>query len=335
MSTTSPKRPVSGMTAVVIGGGVIGASWAALFLVNGLKVVLSDPDAAIGNQVRGIIQAALPALQALGYEVLDAMRQLSFQSDTAKAVAQADVVQECGPETVTFKRALWKTVEAAAPKDALLCSSSSTIPASVQYTEMVDRSRLLIGHPFNPPHLMPLVEVVPSPETQADIVARALSFYRSVGKVALEIKKEIPGFVANRLQAAIFQEAVYLVAEGVVTLDQLDDIVTSSLGIRWATSGPFLSFHLGGGLGGLAHFIDHLGPAMEAAWGHLGKARLDGVTKTLLLHQLAESYGAGSFPHLAEVRDSKEVAVIRGLAQARSPTAYPHRGDGESVPPIV
>lgn len=335
MSTTSPNRPVPAMTAVVIGGGVVGASWAALFLVNGLKVVLSDPDPAIGGQVRGIIQAALPALQALGYKVLDAQRQLSFQSDTALAVAQADVVQECGPETVDFKTALWRTVEAAAPKEALLCSSSSTIPASIQYAEMVDRSRLLIGHPFNPPHLMPLVEVVPSAETQADIVARALSFYRSVGKVALEIKKEIPGLVANRLQAAILQEAVYLVAEGVVTLDQLDDIVTSSLGIRWATSGPFLSFHLDGGPGGLAHSIDLLGPSMDAAWGRLGKARLDGVTKTLLLHQLAESYGAGSFPHLAEMRDSKEVAVIKGLAQARSPMAYPHRGDGKSVPPIV
>jgi ketoreductase RED1 len=335
MSTTSPKRPVSRMTAVVVGGGVIGASWTALFLVNGLKVVLSDPDPAIADQVRGIIQSALPALQALGYQVLDVQRQLAFQSDTALAVAQADIVQECGPETVAFKTALWKTVEAAAPKEALLCSSSSTIPASTQYTEMQDRSRLLICHPFNPPHLMPLVEVVPSPQTQPDIVARALSFYRSIGKVALEIKKEIPGFVANRLEAAIFQEAVYLVAEGVVTMDQLDDIVTSSLGIRWATSGPFLSFHLGGGPGGLGHFVDHLGPAMEAAWAHLGKARLDGVTKTLLLHQLAESYGGGSFPHLAEVRDSKEVAVIKGLAQARSPTAYPHRGDGESEPPIV
>jgi ketoreductase RED1 len=151
----------------------------------------------------------------------------------------------------------------------------------------------------------------------------------------LEIKKEFPGFVANRLQAALFQEAVYLVAEGVVTLEQLDDIVTSSLGIRWATSGPFLSFHLSEGPGGLAHFVDHLGPAMEAAWGQLGKARLDGVTKTFLLHQLAESYGAGSFPHLAEVRDSKEVAVIKGLAQARSLATAPHRGDGESPPHFV
>ncbi|HEY0801750.1 MAG TPA: 3-hydroxyacyl-CoA dehydrogenase family protein, partial [Steroidobacteraceae bacterium] len=155
-------------------------------------------------------------------------------------------------------------------------------------------------------------------KTRPEITVRALAFYNGVGKVALEIKKEIPGFVANRLQAAIFQESVYLVAEGVVTLEQLDDIVTSSLGIRWATSGPFLSFHLGGGQGGLAHFVEHLGPPMELAWQHLGKARFDGSTKTLLMQQLAESYGAGSFTHLSEIRDAKEVGVINGLKQVQS-----------------
>ena len=316
MSITQ-DNPFAGKTAAIIGGGVIGASWAALFLVNGLKVVLSDPDPAIKAKVDDIIAAALPALRALGYDVTDVETRLSFQKDNAAAVSNADFVQECGPENVDFKKELWKLVEKAAPRDALLLSSSSTIPASIQCAAMKDPSRLLIGHPFNPPHLMPLVEVVPTPKTQPAITVRALAFYTGIGKVALEIKKEIPGFVANRLQAAIFQESVYLVAEGVVTLEQLDDIVTSSLGIRWATSGPFLSFHLGGGPGGLAHFVDHLGPPMETAWQHLGKARFDGPTRTLLMQQLADSYGSGSFAHLSEVRDLEEVAVINGLAQAQ------------------
>jgi ketoreductase RED1 len=179
---------------------------------------------------------------------------------------------------------------------------------------MADRSRLVVGHPFNPPHLMPLVEVVPTPDTDPAIVNKALAFYDSLGKVALAIRKEIPGFVANRLQAAIFRESVYLVREGVVTIDELDDIVTSSLGIRWATSGPFLSFHLGGGPGGLAHFIEHLGPPMEAAWKHLGAASFDEETKSTLLEQLGRSYGRASFDELSMVRDEKEIAVINGLS---------------------
>jgi ketoreductase RED1 len=318
VSALNSESGYAGKTAVIIGGGVIGASWTALFLVNGLKVVISDPDPEIATKARAVIAAAMPALQALGYEPADVDANLAFEKDNARAVAAADIVQECAPERVDFKQSLWKLIEAAAPKHALLCSSSSSIPASMQFTEMADPSRLVVGHPFNPPHLMPLVEVVPTPKTDPAITARALDFYRSVGKVALEIKKEVPGFVANRLQAAIFQEAVFLVAQGVVTLDQLDDVVTSSLGVRWATSGPFLSFHLGGGPGGLTHFMEHLGPPLERLWESLGKARFDEATKALLNQQLSASYGASSFDALSDVRDEKEVAVINGLAQVRS-----------------
>jgi len=318
MQASKSDGSYAGKTAVIIGGGVIGASWAALFLVNGLKVIVSDPDPQIESKVKAIIEAALPALRSLGYKAVDVEAMLSFDKDNSRAVAAASIVQECAPERVEFKQALWKSIEAAAPKDALLCSSSSTIPASVQFTQMADPSRLLIGHPFNPPHLMPLVEVVPTAKTDPKITARALAFYSAMGKVALEIKKEIPGFVANRLQAAIFQESVFLVTEGVVTLSELDDVVTNSLGIRWATSGPFLSFHLGGGPGGLAHFLEHLGPPMELAWKNLGKAKLEAATKTLLSNQLSTSYGASAFDALSEIRDEKEVAVINSLAKVKS-----------------
>jgi ketoreductase RED1 len=317
MSNLAKAPPHAGKTAVIIGGGVIGASWAALFLVNGLKVVISDPDPEIASKAKAIIADAMPALEALGFQPIDIEGRLTFEKDNATAVADADVVQECGPENLGFKQALWRVIEAAARPDALLFSSSSTIPASAQFTQMQDPSRLVVGHPFNPPHLMPLVEVVPTPQTDPAITARALAFYNDLGKVALEIRKEIPGFVANRLQAAIFQEAVFLVAQGVVTLDQLDAIVTSSLGIRWATSGPFLSFHLGGGPGGLAHFIEHLGPPMEAAWKHLGAASFDDATKALLTQQLQASFGTTPFAELSEIRDAKEVVVINGLAKVQ------------------
>ena len=323
MSSKNSPLPHQGKTAVVIGGGAIGASWAALFLVNGLRVIVSDPDPAIASKVRAVVEAALPALSAMGYEDVDIDANLAFDSDTARAARQADVVQECGPERLALKQALWKTIEAAAPAQALLLSSSSSIPASGQAALMKDPSRLLVGHPLNPPHLMPLVEVVPTPDADPALVERALAFYGDIGKVARTIRKEIPGFVANRLQAAIFRESVFLVREGIVTIDELDDIVTNSLGIRWATSGPFLAFHLSGGSGGLTHFLEHLGPPMEAAWKHLGTATLDDATRALLIDQLDSSYGMASFEDLSELRDAREINVIESLFALGGPLQRP------------
>ncbi len=162
---------------------------------------------------------------------------------------------------------------------------------------------------------MPLVEVVPTGQSDAETVARAIAFYRGLGKVALELKKEIPGFVANRLQAAIFRECMYLLREEVVSMRDLDDIVTSSLGIRWATNGPFLSFHLGGGAGGMAHFVEHLGKGgMEKLWATFGEVSYDAPTSQLLVDQARQYYGRRSIDDLAEDRDKKEVAIINALA---------------------
>lgn len=260
------------------------------------------------------MEAAVPALAALGYAPFDITQRVRFESDIALAVADAFVVQECGPERPGFKQGLWEVVEAAAPRDALLCSSSSGIPASLQHTEMRDQTRLLVGHPFNPPHLMPLVEVAPTPTTDPDVVDRAVAFYDAMGKVTRVVRKEVPGFVANRLQAAMFRECVSLVSGGVVTIDELDDIVTTSLGLRWATAGPFLSFHLGGGAGGLSHFVEHLGPPMEQLWATLGAPCFSQATKDLITRQAAQSYGAFSVAQLAKSRDVREIAVINALA---------------------
>lgn len=323
MSTEQSSLPHAGKTVAIIGGGVIGASWAALFLVNGLRVVVCDPDPAIAQRVRAAVAAALPALRAMGYTQIDMDSSMVFESDVARATMDADIIQECGPEDLALKQTLWKAIEAAAPARALLLSSSSAIPASAQAAQMLDAARLMIGHPFNPPHLMPLVEIVPTPDSDPALVDRALAFYSDIGKVARVIRKEIPGFVANRLQAAIFRESVFLVREGIVTLDELDDIVMNSLGIRWATSGPFLSFHLGGGAGGLSRFLDHLGAPMEAAWKHLGEATLDEATRNLLIDQVESSYGMASFEELSELRDAREVNIIEGLFALGGPMQRP------------
>ncbi|WP_084579172.1 3-hydroxyacyl-CoA dehydrogenase NAD-binding domain-containing protein [Sphingomonas azotifigens] len=309
----------TGKTAAVIGGGVVGASWAALFAAHGLQVVISDPDPDIERKAMAMIAAAIPSLVALGHAPFDPAARIRFERDNGYAVADAFIVQECGPERPGFKQAVWELIEASAPADALLCSSSSGLPASLQQTEMHDQTRLIIAHPFNPVHLMPLVELVPSPTTDPAVIARAVAFYDALGKVTRVIRKEIPGFVANRLQAAIFRECVSLVRNGVVTVEELDDIVTTSVGVRWATAGPFLSLHLGGDAGGLPESVERLGPLVERLWASLGTPRLDEQTKALILLQADDSYGAWSIADLTATRDAKEVAVINALAEPLVP----------------
>jgi ketoreductase RED1 len=297
--------------ATVVGGGVIGVSWTALFLAHGLHVTVSDPLPGIETRVRAAIAQIAPTLADLGLTV-DGER-LAFEPDVSVAVATADVVQENGPERTDVKRSLWASIEQGAPPDAIFASSSSSIPASVMAASMKQPQRLVVGHPFNPPHLVPLVEVVPSPDTDPAAVQRAVDFYRAVGKRPQVLSREIPGFVANRLQAALFREAVNLVAEGVVTEQQLDDVVTSSIGMRWAVAGPFLTFHLGGGPGGLGDFLTHLGPTLEALWSNLGSPTLDQKTADLLRAQ-ANGFD-GPVDELAQRRDAGETALMRALGE--------------------
>ncbi|WP_227246413.1 3-hydroxyacyl-CoA dehydrogenase NAD-binding domain-containing protein [Paraburkholderia caribensis] len=318
MNTSKVKHPLDQKKVVVIGGGVIGASWAALFLANGMRVVINDPQPGIESKVCDYVAQAMPALQALGYDMSAALQQLSFESVLANAVADADFVQENGPERADFKTALWATIERSAPAHCLFFSSSSGIPASIQASQMQSPGRLIIGHPFNPPHLLPLVEVVPNPQTARALIDASLDFYRALGKCPLEIRKEIDGFVANRLQSAIFRECVYLVSQGVITAADLDSVVTQSLGIRWATNGPFLSFHLGGGDGGFSHFVDHLAPGMETRWREqlASTVHFDEATKKLLVEQIESGYGDRSIAQLAEARDEREITIINSARKA-------------------
>lgn len=306
--------PQPGRVAV-IGAGVIGASWAALFVAHDLKVTVCDPRPEAEAEVRDVIERSADALAALGARPRAALAALRFDSDVERAVAGAVLVQENGPERLDFKQALWPRIQDAAAPGALLLSSSSAIPASMQATRLRDASRLLIGHPFNPPHLVPLVEVVPGSATSPEATEQALVFYRALGKVPQVLKKEIPGFVANRLQSAIFRECVHLVREGVVRIDELDTIVTQSIGLRWAVNGPFASFHLGGGDGGLAGFIRQFGPGMEARWRSLGDPHFDAETTALLTAQVADSYGRESRAVLEDRRDRAQLAVQAALAK--------------------
>lgn len=272
--------------------------------------------------MRDAIAGIAPTLDALGLPTADLTARLIFADDVEGAVDGADVVQENGPEDIEFKRQLWATVEHLVAPTTLLLSSTSGIKATAQAKHLDDPGRIVFGHPFNPPHLVPLVEVVPGEQTEQTeqaIVDEVVAFYRALGKQPSVLRKEVPGFVANRLQSALFQECVHLVAEGVVSMDDLDAVVTSSIGLRWAAAGPFLTFHLGGGSGGLAHFLEHLGPGMEGMWKQaLGHPELDEATKEILLGELDAAYGDHSIDELARRRDQAQVGIMQSLAAPRA-----------------
>lgn len=301
----------------VIGAGVIGASWTAVFLAHGLSVVVNDPREDVEGVVADYLAKAAPTLREFGLPTENLANKLRFEADLERAVVDVDVVQENGPERIEFKQDLWARIGRVVPSHALLLSSSSAKTATEQSLKMDNASRLLVGHPFNPPHLIPLVEVVPGERTDRRAVRDAVAFYKALGKVPRVLRKEIQGFVANRLQRAIFRECCHLVLQGVVTVDELDDIVTSSIGLRWAADGPFRSFHLGGGPGGFPAFFRQFAPGMEAAWKSQAPVTLDETAQKTIIEQAEASFAAAPVEKLEAERDAKQLAILRALASLK------------------
>ena len=299
-------------TAAVIGAGTIGLSWTALFAAHGMTVRVSDPRPDLADAVATALAEFAPHL---GVPAEDLAARVHIAGDVADAVRDADVVQENGPENVEFKKDLFATLLKEAPAHALLLSSSSAIPSTAFTTELADASRVLIGHPFNPPHLIPLVEVVPGERTSEESVQAAVDFYTFVGRTPVVERKEIPGFVGNRLQNALSREAIYLVEQGVVTPSELDTVMTNSLGIRWATVGPFLGSHLGGGPGGYRHMAEHIGRSMKKMWAGLGNPSQSPEEQERLIEAVEKAYGSSTYSELAEARDRKQLAVLDAVEE--------------------
>jgi ketoreductase RED1 len=298
-------------TAAVIGAGTIGLSWTALFAGHGLTVRVSDPRPDLAEAVDNALAQFTPHLAALGLDVEGLADRVHVAADVTEAVHDADVVQENGPENVGFKKQLFAQLVREAPRHALLLSSSSAIPATAFTGELQDASRILVGHPFNPPHVIPLVEVVPGERTGEEAVRTAVDFYTLVGRTPVVERKEVPGFVGNRLQHALSREAAYLVQQGVITPDGLDTVLTHSLGIRWATVGLFLGQHLGGGPGGYRHLVEHIGASMgELTPGQPSRSPEDQLR---VIEAVEKAYGSRTYGDLAEERDRRQLAVLSAL----------------------
>ncbi|MFV0129261.1 3-hydroxyacyl-CoA dehydrogenase NAD-binding domain-containing protein [Streptomyces sp. HMX112] len=299
----------------VIGAGTIGLGWIALFLGHGLRVTVNSRRAEAPKIVAEALELFAPFLPEGTGDPATFPGLLEFEPDLERAVATADVVVENAPENLQLKQELFERIGAAAPAGALLLSSTSTLDPDDMGARMADSGRLVVGHPFNPPHVVPLVEVVAGRRTSPEAVAEAVEFFESVGRVPVVLHKPILAFAANRLQSALLRESVHLVREGVVTLEELDRVVTHSIGLRWATVGPFLAFHLGGGTGGLRKWLTTLGAGLERGWELLGRPPMDEETIQLLIEQAERTYGAKSYEELVRERDTKQTAVLRALAE--------------------
>src|SRR6476660_9196741 len=283
----------------VIGAGTIGASWAAYFLARGYEVSGYDPAPNGEAFARQFIDTAWPTLEKLKVVQAGANRKrFEFFKDPAAAAKGAEFVQESGPEREDLKIELFATLDAALPADIMIATSSSGLLISRVSTKCKHPERCVIGHPFNPPHLIPLVEVVGGPKTSPEAIAKAMKFYRDIGKHPIHIKKEVRGHVANRLQVALWREAVHLVAEGVVSVADADAAIAYGPGLRWALMGPHLTFHMAGGEGGMKHFMDHLGPALQSWMDELGTPRLDAKTQKAIIDGVTEEAAGRSMDDL-------------------------------------
>lgn len=301
----------------VIGTGVIGASWTALFLAKGLDVVATDiaPDAEAS--LRRFVDMAWPAMKRLGLAPNASQSRLTFTADFLTAVKGADLVQENGPERIEFKRKLYGQLDEVLPPDVIIASSSSGLTMSEIQTACPSHpERCLIGHPFNPPHLIPLVEIVGGAKTSEDTIQRASEFYTALGKQTVRLHKEVPGHVANRLQAALAREVYHLVAEGVVSVADVDAALCWGPGLRWGIMGQVLLNHLGGGQGGIEHFFQQFTGPITAWWKVLGSPQLTSELQQKLIDGVRAEAGSRSIDGLAAERDE----VLLGLLELRSQT---------------
>lgn len=302
----------------VLGTGVIGASWASLFLAKGYMVHAYDPSPDAEQNTRAYMDTAWPQLKKLGQVSTDAdAGQLRFFDKAEDAVKGAGFIQESVPEQLPIKLDLYQRIEPYLASDAVIATSASGLLIRDLQKGFRDPSRFLLGHPFNPPHLIPLVELLGNDETDEMAITDAKEFYESCGKVTIRIHKEVPAHVANRLQAAVWREAIYLVAEGVVSVEDVDKAMTAGPGLRWSVMGPHMLFGLGSGGGGIGEFCSRYGDSFHRWWESLGSPRLDpDIIQTLVDGLQVEEKGR-SFSDLANERDQKLIAVLDALNQTK------------------
>lgn len=292
-------------TVAVVGCGTVGASWAALFMAHGLDVRASDPNPAAERYLRDFLAKTLPQLRDLGCA---GEGQVFFTTDLPEALQGADFVQENAPENESLKQTLLAEIDRNLPDGVIVAGSTSSLLRSRLVEDCLHKGRHITAHPFNPPHLIPLVEIVGEDNA---VIERAAAFYRSVGRRPVILNREMPGHIANRLSSALWREAVYLVEQGVASVADIDAAITHGPGLRWAAVGPHLAYHLGGGEGGIRHYLEHLGPSQVRRWASLGSPSLDDGTKAAIIEGVLAEAGGRSIADLEVARDRLLQTLLR------------------------
>ena len=312
MSFDKPIRRIA-----VVGTGVIGASWAAQYLARGFDVIATDPAPGAEENLRKYVDNAWELLTVVGLTRGASRDRLSFTSNMKDALANSDFVQENGPERPEFKTKLFADMDDATPLDSIIASSSSGTTPSVMQSKSQHPERILVGHPFNPPHIIPLVEVVGGTKTSPEAIQRTMAFYASIGKKPILLNKELPGHVANRLQIALYSQVMYLIQQGVLSVADADDAVSYGPGLRWGVMGPSLQWHLGGGAGGIKHFMEHLMDPMAASIKNLGSPDVTPELRKTITEGVLQEAGDHSVEQIA----AQENEVLVGLLKLRSKQA--------------
>ena len=301
----------------IVGAGVIGGGWALHYLRMGFDVDVYDPAPEAEGGLLRLRDTAWPVLERLGLRPGASPDRLAFRADLAGAVAEVDLVQENGPEDGAVKRGILADIDRVAPPEVIIVSSTSGLAMTMLQADCVNPQRCVVGHPFNPPYLIPLVEVVGGQLTDPAAVDWLAEFYRAVGKRPLRLSRELPGFVANRLQEAMWREALHMVATGEATVEEIDASIAHGPGLRWALMGPILTFHLAGGTRGMSHMLDHFGAALLEPWTRLQAPPLTEELRERLVQGCLRQARGRSVAQLEGLRDE----FLAGLLSLAEPFA--------------
>lgn len=301
----------------VVGAGVIGASWTTLFLAAGLEVDVFDPADDAEKSVRDYIERAWPAMETLGRAAQGNPDALRFHTSAGDAVADMAFIQESVPERLPVKRAIYAEIEPRLAPDAIVATSTSGLMLSELQEGWTDPSRLLLAHPFNPPHLIPLVELYANDRTAAGILETAETFYDSLGKVTIRLQREVPGHVANRLQAALWREAIHLAVTGVASVGDIDKAISAGPGIRWAAMGPSTLFSLAAGKGGIRAFCDRFRESFHRWWPDLGTPQITEDVVQKLADGIAEEWQGNSITEIEDKRDALILDILKAVEKHR------------------
>ncbi|MGV7242724.1 L-carnitine dehydrogenase [Caballeronia sp. M23-90] len=305
-------------TFAALGVGVIGSGWVSRALAHGLDVVAWDPAPGAEEQLRKNVANAWPALERVGLAEGASKGRLRFFETVEECVADADFIQESAPEREDLKLSLHERVTKAAKPEAIIASSTSGLLPTDFYARAKDPSRCIVGHPFNPVYLLPLVEVLGGEQTSEETLKAASTFYESIGMRPLRVRKEVPGFIADRLLEALWREALHLVNEGVATTGEIDDAIRFGAGIRWSFMGTFLTYTLAGGEAGMRHFMQQFGPALELPWTKLVAPKLTDELIDRVVEGTTEQQGSHSIKQLERYRDDCITSVLTAIAEAKS-----------------